>query len=80
MDSAYCWACAVVSGNADTFGQAMIYFLRDSFRKPSELRPDVILRIDDVMEQLIEALCSHESQFFSGWCLTRGLEQSSAAG
>lgn len=51
-----------------------IYFLRDSFRKPSELRPDVILRIDDVMEQLIEALCSHESQFFEWLVFDKGLE------
>ena len=41
-----------------------IYFLRDAFTLPAVLRPDIILDIGDVMDQLLTALCSHESQFF----------------
>ena len=41
-----------------------IYFLRDAFRQPAELRPDIVLDIGMEMDQLLTALCSHESQFF----------------
>jgi LmbE family N-acetylglucosaminyl deacetylase len=41
-----------------------IYFLRDNFSRPAPFRPDVVVDVDDVMPQLLEALCSHESQFF----------------
>jgi len=41
-----------------------IYFLRDAFMHPSELRPDIVFDIGDEMDQLLTALCSHESQFF----------------
>ena len=41
-----------------------IYFLRDAFTYPAELRPDIAIDIGDEMDQLLTALCSHESQFF----------------
>ncbi len=41
-----------------------IYFLRDAFTQPSEIRPDIVVDIEDEMDQLLTALCSHESQFF----------------
>jgi len=41
-----------------------IYFLRDAFKTPAEMRPDILFGIDDVMDTLLEALISHESQFF----------------
>jgi LmbE family N-acetylglucosaminyl deacetylase len=41
-----------------------IYFLRDAFNQPSEIRPDIVVDIGDEMDQLLTALCSHESQFF----------------
>jgi len=41
-----------------------IYFLRDAFTHPAELRPDIVVDIGDEMDQLLTALCSHESQFF----------------
>lgn len=41
-----------------------IYFLRDAFRHPAELRPDIVLDIGMEMDPLLTALCSHESQFF----------------
>ncbi len=41
-----------------------IYFLRDACMHPSELRPDIVVDIGDEMDQLLTALCSHESQFF----------------
>ncbi len=50
-----------------------IYFLRDAFSKPNELRPDIILNVDDVMEQLLEALRSHESQFFEWLAFDKGI-------
>ena len=41
-----------------------IYFLRDAFTQPAEIRPDIVVDIGDEMDQLLTALCSHESQFF----------------
>ncbi len=41
-----------------------IYFLRDAFTQPSEIRPDIVVDVGDEMDQLLTALCSHESQFF----------------
>ncbi len=41
-----------------------ICFLRDAFRQPAELRPDIVVDIGDEMDQLLTALCAHESQFF----------------
>lgn len=41
-----------------------IYLLRDAFAHPAELRPDVVIDVGGEMDQLLTALCSHESQFF----------------
>lgn len=41
-----------------------IYFLRDGFTSPSPLRPDIVVGVDSEMDQLLEALCCHTSQFF----------------
>ena len=41
-----------------------IYFLRDAFTHPAALRPDIVVGIDGEMDQLLTALCAHESQFF----------------
>ncbi|HNX33936.1 MAG TPA: PIG-L family deacetylase [Kiritimatiellia bacterium] len=41
-----------------------IYFLRDAFTHPAALRPDIVVDIDGEMDQLLTALCAHESQFF----------------
>ncbi len=43
-----------------------ICFLRDAFRQPAELRPDIVVDIGDEMDQLLTALCAHESQLFEG--------------
>ena len=50
-----------------------IYFLHDAFTKPTEIRPDIIISIDDVVDQLVEALCSHESQFFEWLAFEKGI-------
>lgn len=50
-----------------------IYFLRDAFTKPSEMRPDIVLGVDAEMDQLLEALCAHESQFFEWLAFDKGL-------
>jgi len=42
----------------------VIYFLRDAFTQPAELRPDIVIDVGEEMDQLLTALCSHESQFF----------------
>jgi len=41
-----------------------IFFLRDAFMQPAEMRPDIVLDIGNEIDQLLTALCSHESQFF----------------
>ena len=50
-----------------------IYFLHDAFTKPSEIRPDIIISVDDVADHLAEALCSHESQFFEWLAFEKGI-------
>ena len=42
-----------------------IYF-SDRFQKPSPLRPDVVVAIDDVIEQKLDACLCMESQFIEG--------------
>jgi len=41
-----------------------IYFLRDAFAQPTEFRADIAVDVGEEMDQLLTALCSHESQFF----------------
>ncbi|MCQ2391625.1 MAG: PIG-L family deacetylase [Kiritimatiellae bacterium] len=41
-----------------------VFFLRDKFTVPRELRPDVTVDITDVATQTLDALACHESQFF----------------
>lgn len=52
-----------------------IYFLRDAFTHPAELRPDVAVDIGDEMDQLLTALCAHESQFFEWLVFDKGIEE-----
>jgi len=39
-------------------------YLRDNFLKPYPFQPDIVVAIDDVFEQKINALDAHESQFY----------------
>lgn len=41
-----------------------VFFMRDRFTMPRELRPDVVLDVTDVQDVAADALCCHESQFF----------------
>ena len=43
-------------------------YLMDRFQRPNPLRPDVVVAIDDVIEQKIDALMKLESQFIEGCC------------
>ena len=52
-----------------------IYFLRDAFTQPSEIRPDIVVDIEDEMDQLLTALCSHESQFFEWLVFDKGIAE-----
>lgn len=42
----------------------VLFYMSDAFKTPAELRPDMVVDIDAEMDQLLEALCAHESQFF----------------
>lgn len=43
----------------------MVFFMRDSFRKPSMLSPDLVIPMDDAtVARHIEGLACHRSQFF----------------
>ncbi|MBQ6382370.1 MAG: PIG-L family deacetylase [Clostridia bacterium] len=42
----------------------LIFYMRDSFRKPNAFTPDVVIDIDDVSEQRLLAYAQHESQVF----------------
>lgn len=52
-----------------------IYFLRDDFTQPTPFRPDVVVDADDAVPKLLEALCSHESQFFEWLVFDKKLEE-----
>lgn len=41
-----------------------VFFMRDKFTVPREIRPDVVVDISDVQDQAADALCCHASQFF----------------
>lgn len=41
-----------------------VFFLRDKFTMPRELRPDVAVDVTDVVDRQADALANHESQFF----------------
>lgn len=54
----------------------VILFLRDEFMQPTQLRPDIIVDIGDEMDQLLTALCSHESQFFEWLVFDKQIKES----
>lgn len=75
MDSAY--LLGVPHWCADTpivKVKPTIYFLRDVFTNPV-LRPDVMISIDAELDQLLTALCSHESQFFEWLAFDRRISE-----
>ena len=41
-----------------------VFFMRDKFTMPREIRPDVVMDVTDVQDQAADALCCHTSQFF----------------
>lgn len=42
-----------------------VWFLRDSFRKPTEMTPDLVVKLDESdVERLLDGLLCHTSQFF----------------
>ncbi len=41
-------------------------YFRDRFEKPAPLKPDVVVAIDEVIEQKIQAMVAMESQFIEG--------------
>lgn len=41
-----------------------VFFMRDKFTVPREIRPDVVVDVTDVQDQAADALCCHASQFF----------------
>ncbi len=47
----------------------MFLFYPDRFQKPNPFQPDVVVAIDDVIEQKLDALVSMESQFYEGGAL-----------
>lgn len=65
MDSAYLLGVPLWCPETPVSGvKPAIYFLRDAFTHPAALRPDIVVGIDGEMDQLLTALCAHESQFF----------------
>jgi len=52
-----------------------IYFLRDDFTHPAVLRPDIVVDVGEEMDQLLTALCVHESQFFEWLVFDRQIEE-----
>ena len=46
----------------------LFLYLRDGFGKPTVLEPDVVVSIDDVIEQKLEAISVIDSQFVEGGC------------
>lgn len=52
--------------------QPVILYMHDNFKRPYEFVPHVIISIDDVMEEKLEMLNCHESQFYEWLPWNRG--------
>ena len=55
----------------------LIFYMRDNFRKPNAITPDVVIDIDDVSEQRLLAYAQHESQMFDWLPWVDGIDPAS---
>jgi N-acetylglucosamine malate deacetylase 1 len=52
--------------------QPVILYIHDNFKKPYEFSPDIVVGIDDVVEDKVEMLNCHQSQFYEWLPWNRG--------
>jgi N-acetylglucosamine malate deacetylase 1 len=52
--------------------QPVILYMHDNFKRPYEFYPDIVISIDDVIEEKIEMLDCHKSQFYEWLPWNRG--------
>ena len=55
-------------------------YLPDRFTRPTSLRADVVIDVDDVLETIVSMLACHESQFFEWLPANRGILDEVPAG
>ncbi len=70
QDSAYMVAVPFICPDAAPLKKNPVFlYSHDRFQRPDPFRPDVVVAIDDVVEQKINALVTMESQFIEGGAL-----------
>jgi LmbE family N-acetylglucosaminyl deacetylase len=76
MDSAYLLGVPLWCPEAPVPAvKPAIYYLRDAFTQPVAFRPDMVFDVGAVMDRLLTALCSHESQFFEWLVFDKKIEE-----
>jgi LmbE family N-acetylglucosaminyl deacetylase len=67
QDAAYMVTVPFFCPDTPALGQNPVFmYLSDAFQKPYPFRPDVVVSLDDVFDQKIDALHELESQFYEG--------------
>jgi LmbE family N-acetylglucosaminyl deacetylase len=67
QDAAYMVTVPFFCPDTPALAQNPVFmYLSDSFQKPYPFRPDVVVSLDDVFDQKIDALHELESQFYEG--------------
>lgn len=75
QDAAFMVTVAFFSPNVPQLAENPIFlYLSDHFQKPNPFDPDIVVAIDDVFEQKVEAIWTLESQIESLWA-TRNFER-----
>src|SRR5258708_9720540 len=67
QDAAYMVTVPFFCSDTPSLTQNPVFmYLSDGFQKPNPFRPDVVVSLDDVFDQKLDALHELESQFYEG--------------
>jgi len=65
QDAAYMVVVPSVTPDVPALRKNPVFlYYQDHFQRPNPFQPDIAVRIDDVIDQKIDALDAHESQFY----------------
>ncbi|HXR78368.1 MAG TPA: PIG-L family deacetylase [Bryobacteraceae bacterium] len=65
QDAAYMVVVPSVTPDVPALRKNPVFlYYEDRFQRPNPFRPDIAVRIDDVIDQKVDALDAHESQFY----------------
>lgn len=73
-DASYLITVPAIEPDTDIVDTVPVFgYLLDRFTRPTAIRPDVVVDVDDCLESILEMLACHESQFFEWLPANRGL-------